>query len=57
VPDISQGSVATLLRCGGWISVSEFITNVLRSLAANEFWGSFGIGSRPPSSTKWLSLW
>jgi len=34
--DISQGSVATYLRCGG-IFTYEFVANVLLSLLAKEF--------------------
>ena len=34
--DISQGSVATSLRCGG-VFVNDFITNFLVSLRVKEF--------------------
>jgi len=34
--DISQGSVATLLRFGG-VFVHDFVTNFLLSLTVNEF--------------------
>jgi len=45
--DISQGSVATYLRCGG-IFKYEFVANFPVSLVVNEFrksvniWGSYG---------------
>ena len=34
--DISQGSVATRLECGG-VFVNEFVTNFLRSLTVKKF--------------------
>jgi len=40
--DISQGSVATYLRCGG-IFTYEFVANVSLSLLAKEFWKSVNI--------------
>jgi len=45
--DISQGSVATQLRCGG-IFKYKFVANLLVSLSVTEFcklvniWGSYG---------------
>jgi len=40
--DISQGSVATCLGCGG-IFTYEFVTNFLLSLTVKEFWKSVNI--------------
>ena len=40
--DISQGSVATRLGCGG-VFVYDFVTNFLLSLTVKEFWKSVNI--------------
>jgi len=40
--DISQGSVATRLGCGG-VFVYDFDTNFLLSLTVKEFWKSANI--------------
>ena len=40
--DISQGSVATRLGCGG-VFVYDFVTNFLPSLTVKEFWKSVNI--------------
>ena len=40
--DISQGSVAIHLRCGGEFKYS-FVTNFLLSLTVKEFWKSVNI--------------
>jgi len=40
--DISQGSVATRLGCGG-VFVYHFVTNFLLSLTVKEFWKSVNI--------------
>ena len=40
--DISQGSVATHLGCGG-VFVFDFVTNFLLSLTVKEFWKSVNI--------------
>jgi len=40
--DISQGSVATCLECGG-VFVYDFVTNFLLSLTVKEFWKSVNI--------------
>jgi len=40
--NISQGSVATPLRCGA-IFKNAFIANLLRNLAVQEFWKSVSI--------------
>ena len=40
--DISQGSVATRLGCGG-VFVHDFVTNFLLSLTVKEFWTSVNI--------------
>ena len=40
--DISQGSVATSLGCGG-VFAYDFVTNFLLSLTVKEFWKSANI--------------
>ena len=40
--DISQGSVAPRLGCGG-VFVYDFVTNLLLSLTLKEFWKSVNI--------------
>ena len=40
--DISQGSVATRLGCGG-VFAHDFVTNFLLSLTVKEFWKSANI--------------
>jgi len=40
--DISQGSVATRLGCGG-VFVYDFVTNFLMSLTVKELWKSVNI--------------
>jgi len=40
--DISQGSIATRLGCGG-VFVYDFVTNLLLSLTVKEFWKSVNI--------------
>jgi len=40
--DISQGSVATRLGCGG-VVIYDFVTNFLLSLTVKEFWKSANI--------------
>jgi len=45
--DISQGSVATFVRCGGIFNV-DFIVNLLESLSVKELWKSVSI---------WRSYW
>jgi len=39
--DISQGSVATFVRCGE-IFNADFVANLLMSLPVKEFWLAFG---------------
>ena len=40
--DISQGSVATRLGCGGFF-LYDFVTNFLLSLTVKQFWKSVNI--------------
>jgi len=42
---ISQGSVATQLRCGGMFS-NQFITNFLQNVPVKKFWKSVSIWRR-----------
>jgi len=42
---ISQGSVATQLRCGGMFS-NQFITNFLQNAPVKKFWESVNISRR-----------
>jgi len=39
--DISQGSVATRLGCGG-VFIHDFVTNFLLSLTVKKLWKSIG---------------
>jgi len=54
--DISRGSVATHLRCGGIYSDS-FITNCLLVLTVKEFWKSVNIWWSYEAYNKWCHFW
>jgi len=53
---ISQGSVATHLRCGGIFS-NHVIANCVQNVPVKKFWKSVNVWQRYWTVTKWCIFW